>query len=104
MVLRLAAREGRARMEGTRQDVARGDRALERGALCCCGRWEDELEGYGLFDLDLTVPTDGGMDGCGLVDLGNEVGRLVGSVLDPRRVAPLEGLGARLGFGLDRFG
>ena len=34
VVLRLAAREGRARMEGTRQDVARGDRALERGALC----------------------------------------------------------------------
>ena len=97
------AKDGRGR-RGTRQELARGDRALEHGALCCCGRWEDELGGYGLFDLDLTVQTDGGMDGCGWVDLENEVGRLVGSVLDPRRVAAQEGLGARLGFGLDRFG
>ena len=44
------------------------------------------------------------MDGSGWVDLENEVGRLVGSVLDPRRVVTQEGLGARLGFGLDRFG
>ena len=55
-------------------------------------------------EVDLTVQTDGGMNGCGWVDLENEVGRLVGSVLDPRRVAAQEGLGARLGFGLAIFG